>query len=256
MLIVDTHCHAGTTKYEPIEVLLFEMERNGVEKAVLIQHMGNTDNRYLLECARHYPGRFSVVAIVDTEREDAPATLEKWAKEGASGVRLRATTRSPGKDTLAIWRKARELEFVASCYGRCEEFASEEFRQVVESFPSLHIVIEHLASVGRDAQQPYTTYRKALALSRYSNTYIKIPGFGEITDVPINLQKVPPLIEMAYDSFGASRMMWGSDFPPVASREGYHNSLWLPTEHIKLRSQSDKEWIFGKTALSVWRFIE
>ena len=25
---------------------------------------------------------------------------------------------------------------------------------------------------------------------------------------------VPPFIQMAYDTFGATRVMWGSDFPP------------------------------------------
>ena len=45
MTIVDTHCHTGIHKYEPVEALLFHRERAGVDKAVLIQHAGETDKR-------------------------------------------------------------------------------------------------------------------------------------------------------------------------------------------------------------------
>jgi Tat protein secretion system quality control protein TatD with DNase activity len=44
MHIIDTHCHIGLHKYEPVETLLFHMQRAGVEQAVFIQYMGNTDN--------------------------------------------------------------------------------------------------------------------------------------------------------------------------------------------------------------------
>ena len=38
MTIVDTHCHAGRSWFEPIEMLLTQMNANDVDKAVLIQH--------------------------------------------------------------------------------------------------------------------------------------------------------------------------------------------------------------------------
>ena len=48
MIVVDTHCHAGVHKYEPVDFLLFHMEKARVDKAVLIQYGGNTDNWYLV----------------------------------------------------------------------------------------------------------------------------------------------------------------------------------------------------------------
>jgi predicted TIM-barrel fold metal-dependent hydrolase len=48
--------------------------------------------------------------------------------------------------------------------------------------------------------------------------------------------------------------MWGSDFPPVAGREGYCNALQWTMEHIPFRTAADKEWVFGKTALSLYKF--
>ena len=36
---------------------------------------------------------------------------------------------------------------------------------------------------------------------------------------------------MAYEAFGPRRMMWGSDYRPVADREGYRNSHQAVIEH-------------------------
>ena len=262
MVIVDTHCHALPYWFEPIEILLDQMARNDVAKAVLIQIRGMYDNSYLIECMRRFPGRFSVVAMVDTDMPDAPESLEKWVKEGAEGVRLSPSVRSPGSDPLAIWRKAAELDVAVSSLGSLEEFASSEFKAVVREFPNLNIIIEHLGGGGGDTSPPHNTYRKVLRLSQYGNTFMKIPGLGEICPRPMPFRQpfpfesVPPLIEMAIDAFGPSRLMWGSDFPPVASREGYRNALRFPMEHVPFKSETDKEWIFGKTAMSLWKFGE
>ena len=165
MIVVDTHCHAGVNWFDPVELLLYQMSLNGVDRAVLIQHAGTFDNGYLLECASRFPGRFAVVVIVDPALADAPSRLEEWAQRGAVGVRLWATTRSPGTDPLAVWRKASELGLVVSCQGTVEEFAAADFDHLVSELPGLSIVIEHLAGQGRGAQPPYSTFKKALNLA-------------------------------------------------------------------------------------------
>ena len=189
-------------------MLLHQMDANGVGKAVLIQHRGVYDNSYLLECARQAAGRFAVVVMVDTAREDALAALERWAGEGAVGVRLTPVERSPGDDSLAIWRKAAELGLTVSSQGDVEGFASGEFAGLVADLPELKVVVEHLAGVKPGAQPPYAAYGKALELAMFPNTYIKVGGLGEISERPAVLRpefgfyETPPLIEMAYEVFG------------------------------------------------------
>ncbi len=267
MLVVDTHCHASPYWFEPIEVLLEEMTRNGVDKAILIQFRGVFDNSYQIECVRRFPGRFSSVVIVDTARADAPDRLQEWVSQGAEGIRLEPQERSPGSDPLAVWRKAAELGIVVSASGTLEQFASDEFENVIKQFPNLKIVIEHLGEVGAhmrsggpDSAIPHDLYGRVLALAKYPNTYMKVPGLGEICPrpypfiQPMPFTNIPPFIEMAIDAFRAQRLMWGSDFPPSAGREGYGNTLRLPLNHVKFNSEEDKEWLFGRTAASLWRF--
>ena len=82
MVVVDTHCHALAYWFEPAEILLDEMLRNEVDKAVLTQFFGVYDNSYLVESMRRFPGRFSVVALVDVQRPDAGDRLEELAEAG------------------------------------------------------------------------------------------------------------------------------------------------------------------------------
>ncbi len=264
MILVDTHVHVCQYWYEPVETLLFQMQRNGVAKADLIQDIGNDDNQYVMECMQRYPGHFAAVVVVDTQKANAPDTLEKWVEKGAVGIRLRLNERSPGPDPLAIWRKASELGLGVSCLGRLETFAADEFQRLVEELPDLKIVLEHLGGAGpepwADLQMGYNLFEKVLALAKYPNVYVKLPGFGEIVPKPMpcgSLFDAPPrVVRMAYEAFGRQRMMWGSNFPPCARKEGYTNTLRFPLERIPFFTEEDKEWIFGKTAFSVWKIAE
>ena len=265
MVIVDSHCHVSLSWYEPVESLLDQMDQNGVEQAVLIQILGQANNNYQFDCVRRFPGRFASVVSLDTDLSNAPQTLERLADEGISGIRLRADTRSPGDDPIAIWRTAARLKLSVSCPGRSNEFVSPEFAQVIQAVPELPIVIEHLGSLNLPASPdlpPLETSRRVFELARFPNTYIKIHGLGEFCQrampvaEPFPFERpIPPLSDMAYDAFGPQRMMWGSDYPPVSGREGYRNALRLPLEHFVTKGDRDRQLIFGGVAGSVFPIL-
>jgi L-fuconolactonase len=260
-MVIDTHVHTSPYWFEPVEVLLFEMNRNGVDKATLVQHFGQTDNSYIIECTRKFSGRLSPIVQVDTQHADASKNLRKLVNKGAEGIRLKATTRSLGNEPLAIWRTCAELSLPVTCYGKEEEFASDEFRKLVKALPTVPIIIEHLGYPQRGELPPYITYQKILSLACYQNTYIKVGGLGEICERPLLFRRpftfdhVPPFIQMAYNTFGPLRMMWGSNYPPCSHLEGYGNTLHYLEEYLStFCNDKAKEWIFGKTALSLFKF--
>ena len=262
MTIVDSHCHAGLNWFEPIELLLHQMNANGVNHGVLIQHRGTYDNQYLFECAAQHPGRFAVVGLVDVTQPDAPQALADLAEKGAIGVRFMAEQRWTGPDPLALWSKAAECGLIVSCLGSVEAFASKKFQDLIARFDDLPVVIEHLAGAEPQMPQPYTTYRRALELARYPNTTIKVGGLGEISQRPevlgptFAVDNTPPLIEMACETFGPKRMMWGSDYPPVSMREGYRNALQGVSEHPALSRPEDRKWVMRQTALNVFKLAD
>lgn len=261
MRVIDTHCHAALVWYEPAESLVYQMDQHEIERAVLVQIRGYYDNEYQFACEKRYPGRFVSVVLVDVGRPDAPDQLERLAGQGARGVRLAPDDRSPGADPLAIWRKAAELGLPVSCGGASQHFAAADFAQLVATFPTLPIIIEHLASLkATDGQlPPETTRRQIWALARYPNVYIKIHGLGEIcrrnlpvtTPFPFDPAGLTILHE-AYTAFGAGRMMWGSDYPPVSGREGYAAALRFPLAEFASLSEGDRALIFGGVAAQVY----
>ena len=261
MVVVDSHCHASPIWYEPVESLLYEMEQNGVDHAVLIQINGQSHNDYQFDCLSRYPGRFASVVIVDVTSPDASETLRALADQGASGVRLRPESRSPGDDPLAIWRTANELGLAVSCGGKAVDYASDAFGQLVETFPSLSIVVEHLGSLSSRTpeQTAEEIVTRVLDLARFPNVTIKVPGLGEFctratpgTD-PFPFERpIPDLLDRVYDAFGPGRMMWGSDYPPVSGREGYRNALQLPLDAFAEKPEEARRLIFGEVALKVF----
>jgi L-fuconolactonase len=264
MPIVDSHCHVSPVWYGPADDLIYQMERNGVDGAILIQIQHEFNNDYQHDLVRRHPGRFASVVVVDTRRPDAPQELERQASLGASGVRLQTWARSPGDDPLLIWRTAERLGLPVSCIGPSGDFASDEFAALVGALPGLRIVVEHLGEVKWNAAEetPEEVRERIWALSRFPNTFIKIPGLGEFCRraLPVTqpfpfVTPIPDYLERVYRAFGARRMMWGSDFPPVSSREGYEHALKLVQAEFRAMpgvTDEDREWIFGRTAASVF----
>jgi L-fuconolactonase len=259
--IIDTHCHAAPVWYEPVESLVYQMDQNSVEQAVLVQIRGYFDNEYQFECEKRYPGRFVSVVLVDVQRPDAPDQLERLAVRGARGVRLAPDDRSPGADPLAIWRKAAELGLSVSCGGASEGFAAADFAQLVATFPTLPIIVEHLASFKATAGElPADTIRRPVwALAHYPNVYMKIHGLGEICRRNLPVTEPFPfdptgltILREAYAAFGADRLMWGSDFPPVSGREGYAAALRFPLAEFASLAEGERALIFGGVAAKVY----
>jgi L-fuconolactonase len=263
MTIVDGHLHVGLAKYRPVEDLLKVMEQHGVARAVLVQFIGNIDNTYLSECLRRFPGRFAAIGIVDTAQPDAIDRLRMWVRErGISGLRLPATTRSPGADPDAIWAAMEELGIVASITATSltsndglATMTSPAFEDLVRRFPRLKFRLEHLGWYPNVAEPPpYAEYRRFLRLADYPNTYTTWSSFYDFSREPYPYRDVLPFLKMTYQAFGARRIMWGSDWPLIEQHEGYARALAFALNELPVDSEEDRAWILGKTAESLYRF--
>lgn len=262
MRLVDSQCHVAAVWYEPVETLLDQMDRNGVAQAVLVQFLGELDNGYQQACLARYPTRFASVVAVDAAAPDACEKLEALAAQGAAGIRLRPDARSPGSDPLALWRAAATLGLAVSCVGTAEAFCSREFLALLDALPALPIVLEHLGGTSRAGSTDTATRRRVFeAAGRHCNLYLKVPGLGELVPRPAVLPRgQAPLeaaavveLELALERFGPGRLMWGSDFPVVGSREGYANALGWVREAVAALEPGAVEGVFGGTARTVFK---
>lgn len=262
MTLVDAHAHVSDVWYEPAEALLAQMDRHGVGAAVLIQLLGQFHNEYQQGCLRRFPGRFASVVAVDPAAEGALAALDALARDGATGLRLRPISRSPGADPLAIWRRAEALGLAISCVGNSAQFAAPEFEAVVAAVPRLPIVLEHLAGQSRpDADDAEAdARRRAFGLARHPNVLLKLPGLGELVarrpSLPATGSALADgaqvLVRAALDAFGPERLLWSSDFPVVSSREGYGAALSGVRDLLASLPPADRAAVLGGNARRVF----
>ena len=187
MLIIDTHTHAGNNWFEPIEVLEFQMDRNGVDKALLVQHGGVFDSGYLFEEAGKRGDRFKVVVLVDPESVDPLGDLSREAERGAAGVRFAPDAEFVNAGPYDMWKKAGELGLVVSCQGDPVRFASDDFARVMDACLDTEVVIEHLAGIAAAKSDWEADYERTLGLANRGNTTIKVPGLGEVCQRPARL---------------------------------------------------------------------
>lgn len=261
-MIIDSQCHVATTWYEPVETLLDQMDRHGIEKAVLVQMLGQFDNSYQQACVQAHPDRLLNVVGIDTTQDDALGRLERLSDAGIDGVRLRPGAVSSGDDPLAIWRALDRLGLPVSCVGNSASFGTPQFAALVEQFPKLIFVLEHLGATSTpDASADARAARERMfELHRFTNVFLKLPGLGELVprlspmpeDGPAFTLVCPPEVTQALSCFGPARLMWGSDFPVVASREGYGNALKLMRAVLADQPREALDAIFGRLAQRVF----
>lgn len=251
MTIVDSHVHVGLHRFEPVESLLFQLDRLGIAQAVLVHYGDGRDNDYALECVRRHPQRF--VAAIALDARNDPADLARFAANGAVGVRLAPTARSRGANPWAVWEALRELRLVVSLWGVPELLLSDSAAELFERFPHVPMAIEHLG-FHVTPKPSFDVFRRVMSLARYDNLTLKVPGLGEYgLTPPLALERIPRYADLALESFGPQRMMWASDFPVVSAREGYGNALSLVQRYFAALSPSERAAIFGATAARVWR---
>ncbi|MCC6169709.1 MAG: amidohydrolase [Caldilineaceae bacterium] len=272
-MIIDSHCHAWSRwPYQPpvpdpdtrgrIEQLLFEMDQNGVDRAVLvcarIDH--NPDNNeYVADYVRAQPDRLHQFADVDCSwwpTYHTPGAAQRLA-ETADALPIAGFTHYlDGSDDgswlhsdegLAFFRVAVERNLIASI--SCQPHHHPALRRVAQAFPSLPILVHHLGMVKVADPPPHTGLREVLASASLPNMYLKFSGFYYMTETKWNFPFSDTMwvVRALYEHYGPYRMCWGSDYPVVRPNMTYRQAIEALRTHCTFIPDADKAWILGKT---------
>ncbi|XVF44296.1 hypothetical protein PTKIN_Ptkin02bG0109100 [Pterospermum kingtungense] len=85
--------------------------------------------------------------------------------------------------------------------------------------------------------------------------YVKFSALFRVSRLSFPYQDLVPLLAEVVSSFGANRVMWGSDFPFVVPECGYQGAkeaASLIASETSL-SSSEVEWIMGKTVMQLFQ---
>jgi len=272
-MIVESHCHIvspdqrkyprdlGTNAAAWVRDLSAEefIELNdaaGVERAILVQAFSayKYDNSYVADSAARYPERFVAVCIVDALKPDAPKTLDYWVKErGVRGLRVVTWTEPETMldDSLLdpLWRRASELQIPVCILTNFHQVP--RLRPVLEHFGELRIALDHLGLPRLDDGPDFSNEQVIFDLARFRNFYGKFSSWTIAAAEKNGERARVEFFRRLVDTFGAHRLMWGTNFPASNDRS-YRGFVEYAQEQLAFLRPDERRWIFGETALSLW----
>jgi L-fuconolactonase len=122
-------------------------------------------------------------------------------------------------------------------------------RQIMDRFPKVTMILDHLARAPFTDGPPYEAATEFLELAKYRQVYLKITP---VNVAPKSWGKGTPetFFGKVVDAFGASRIAWGSNFPNSVGT--LLEILAAARKAFSFANASDQDWIFGKTALTLY----
>jgi predicted TIM-barrel fold metal-dependent hydrolase len=266
--VIDIHPHiiADDTKRYPLaplgghqsdwsrtrpvttEQMIAAMDKAGVAKAAIVQASTcyGHDNSYVADAVAAHPDRFTGVFSVDVLAPDAPERMRHWVGRNLTGLRL-FTIGSTMPDQ-ASWLDDPKSFPAWECAGElglsiCLQMSAKAFPQMIrmiERFQSARASRSLRAPPGDGPpMRPLT----ACSLAKYPTVFLKL------TQRNCRSRAKPShagdLLPRLVSAFGASRLAWGSNYPPFRLAV---DLLALATSSAQSVSSSDQEWIFAKTA--------
>ncbi len=219
------------------------------------------ETRWLLELADQYPFIKGVVGWVDLRSPGLRDQLENFAAHPRlCGVRhvvhdepedlfmLRKDFRN-GIASLAEF----DLAYDLLLYPRHLPVACE----LVGMFPDQRFVLDHIAKphIRAGLIEPWASDIRRLAA--FPNVFCKLSGM--VTEAnwkawrPAQLE---PYLDVVFESFGAGRLMIGSDWPVCTVAGPYEHVMAVVVDYIRRYTLRDQEMILSETAVRAYGLNE
>jgi predicted TIM-barrel fold metal-dependent hydrolase len=239
------------------EQMIVAMDKAGVAKAALVQASTcyGHDNSYVADAVAAHPDRFTGVFSADVLVADAPERMRHWVKRGLTGMRL-FTIGSTMPDQASwlddpksypAWECASELG-LSICLQMSPQALPQMLRMVAR-FPKVRIILDHMARPVLNDGPPYQAAESLFGLAKFPNIYLKLTE-RNCTGARSGKATPETFFPKLVAAFGASRIAWGSNYP--SSEGSLSELLALAKTSLACLSQADQDWIFAKTAQSLY----
>ena len=238
--------------------LLPLLQRNRVDGTVLVQSLAShDDNDFLLDLAQPCASVLGVVGWVEMKAEDAPAQIGRLAaRPKLRGLRpmLQDLDDDDWIADAATTPAAQAMSdhgLVFDALVRPRQLPGLE--RFARRHPGLAIVIDHAAKPPIAAGD-IGPWREAIGrLAALPNVHCKLSGLLTEAAEGSGAAELEPWVEVVLASFGAERVLWGSDWPVLRLAADYDSWLATSGELLSRRSALDRAGIFGGNALRLYR---
>ena len=236
-----------------------ELTRNGFDGTVVVQvRQTLEETRWLLELADRTPTIVGVVGWVDLCSSEYRSQLEVFSRHPKL-VGIRHIVQSEPDDRFLLRedfsRGIRLLEefdlaYDVLIYTRHLPVAAE----FVERFPRQRFVLDHLAKPPIQAREIDAWAEGIGRLAAFPNVFCKLSGLVTEADwVGWKPEDIHPYLDVAFEAFGSSRLMIGSDWPVCLVASQYGRALDVVKNYLQRFPSDVREAVLGRNAQRFWR---
>jgi len=250
-MMIDSYAHVSLKKYLPVESLLEEMERTGIDRAVLVQPMGDYDNSYLYLTRAPYADKFAIVGLIDVQAHGALSELERLVgAQGFEGARFPAE----GLAQDALIEKMAALDGVLLLHlpAGVGQYASR-LVAVARRWPRLRINVPHLGWPRSYGQQTAGWHDAVAALAEFPNITFSISAVYYYSAESFPHRDTWGWISFLLEKLGPSRCLFASDFPLLLEAESYRQYYTL-LDHEEFHFSPDaRRLVLGEAGARFWK---
>jgi predicted TIM-barrel fold metal-dependent hydrolase len=125
---------------------------------------------------------------------------------------------------------------------------------VLERFADLPLALDHLGLPRLDDGPDFEKEQPLFDLARFPNFYGKFSSWTIAAAAKNGNRGSAEFFRRLIDTFGAHRLMWGSNFPASNDRS-YRGFVEFAQEQLSVLLPDEKRWLFGETALRLWPML-
>lgn len=236
-----------------------ELDVADIDQAICVQADDSVaDTEFLLATAALHPWVAGVVGWVQLDDPLlARSQLDRWlARPGFCGVRHLVhddprdgfLSLRPVRESLHYLAERRVPLDVPDAWPRDLASAVE----LAEQLPELTVVLDHLGKPPLGVAAEMTSWAEVFRrFADLPNSYAKVSGL-RIGGAAYDVATLRPAWELAVETFGPGRLMYGGDWPMNVPQGGYRPTWQVLDELIRTLSAAERDLVMGQVAMAVY----
>lgn len=236
-----------------------ELERNGFHGSIAVQARQTLEEtRWLLGLADHSPSILGVVGWANLRSPDIRSQL-KLLSRNPKLVGIRHIVQSEPDDRFLLQPdflrgisalEEFDLAYDILIYPKHLPVAAE----FVARFPRQRFVLDHLAKPPIKGGEIDSWTHGIRRLASFPNVFCKLSGLVTEADWQHwQPAQVSPYLDVAFDAFGADRLMIGSDWPVCLVAAPYAPTVNVVKSYLMAQHPEWQDAVLGGNARRFWR---
>lgn len=235
------------------------LQQNGIEGCVAVQvDQTEADNDFTLNLAENNNFIKGVVGWVDLQADNIEERLQYYSQ-----IKLMKGFRHilQGEPDVKFMLNAKFMYGISllNKYGFSYDILIKPnhlpyAKELIAAFPDQRFVIDHLAKPFIKAGKINGWKEGMQALATYPNVSCKVSGMVTEADwANWKPEDFTPYLDVVFNAFGVSRVMYGSDWPVCNVAGGYAGVLRGIENYIGRLTQNEQELFWAKNVIEFYR---